>query len=544
MVLRAFTEALLGVSKFELMDLDDFPFEEYEDQWVKYTEAERWFNGTALNDQPEASNKADLYPMRINPILGTVMKHTSVLFGEVEDDARPLVIPKFLYSDDTEKVMAEENEKTLSDVWYENNGRALMVENGLLSQIYGGAIFAARWSYRDWDKYGGWRRWPIRVERINPKNAIVYPGAGDDFRLGEAWIVREIRNFEARKLGYSGDNETVWYVEHWTDDEIKAWVDGKPAMDIANGKPTPISGENPFGRIPITYIPHIRIGGFKGINAFDHLTNIVRELNLRWGDFGDAVNDDSHPITAIRNVNGSVQVRRVNEWLEVVDLGSSNDLISGGKEPDMFQVNDARASQAMENMIGGIYEQYRRDAFVPPVADGEDEGSQRSGLTLAIRFWPMTSHANMERFFWTAGLNTFENHILHMLATKKVSPITEKHTRLRSKQRWAPMLPRDREIDVNEWSIRSANALASFEHLVELAGDVEDIPEERTRTLEWIRDLEKAKIEAQYQFEMEQLEKEQEGDVEIAELQGENQLKVAKEQPNTFGQRPAGGGQS
>jgi len=542
MVLNALREFVVGVEKFDLQNLEGFPYEKYEEQWMQYTEAERWFNGSALGEQPEARNKADLYPLRINPIVGTVLKHTSTLFGEVEDDARPLVVPKVKYSSKNqgEKAKAIQVEHVLNDLWEENHGRAIMVENGLMSQVYGGCVF--KLTYVPWEGIdkGGRRRTPIRIERINPKNFVATPDASDDYNLLEAWIVRSIALVEAKLWGYTGDESSVWYVEHWTPETYEVFIDGKPATRQG----WELGGENIWKFVPAVYIPHIRIGSFLGFNAYSHLVGMIKELNLRFGDLGDSVNDDSHPIIAVRNTGGALQVRKVNEWLEYVDLGTDPGLSSAERPPDMFEVNRARTSTAMTALIDKIEGQYDRDSFVPPVAYGEDEGSQRSSLTLATRFWPLTSHTGIERYFWTPGLNLLSQFMLRMMAIKRLNEITEEHARLRIKQKWANQLPKDRAEDINEWQVRATSNLSSIEHLIEMAGDVEDVEEEREMILKWAADLEEAKQKVIQKYALQLQQDQNKAAATQQEAQLKTQEKVAKTQADSFAQRPPpqGGG--
>jgi hypothetical protein len=516
MVFNSLRDIFKSEREFNLQDLEGFPYSEYQDQWDEYTQAERWFTGAALEDQPENTGKADLYPMRINPIFGTVMKHAAILFGEVEDDGRALVVPKLVYDpeNEQEKKQAEFAEKILSDLWWENNGRATMIESALMSQIYGGCVLKATYVPWEWDKYGGHRQIPIRIEQINPKNFVGIPDGSDNYNLIDTWIVKEIARQDAVRWGYEGDEDYAWYVEHWTSKKYEITINGKPAYRMVGTEKVSLEDENPFGFIPMMYIPHVRITGFRGINAFSHLVGMVKELNARWGDFGDAVNDDSHPIVAARNIYGSIQLKRVTDWFEYLDLGNNPSISNNDRDPDAFQVNTQRASTAMTEMLEGIMAQYRRDSFVPPVADGEDEGSQRSGLTLSIRFWPLTTHGNIERYFWTPGLDRFHWMLLKIMAIKKIAEITEAHTKMRIRENWAPFLPKDREALVNEWAVRSSNNIASLDHLIELSGDVEDVQLERERILQSIQDIEAAKAKAQ---------------VELRKLEIQSQEKLAAE---------------
>lgn len=494
------------VQRFTLAEVPGFPMEIYQNQLGVYREQERWFKGIALDDQQTSTGqRTDLYPLRINPILSTVLKHAYILFGEVTNNGKPLVFPTIIPKGDgeREKKLAQEAEDALNMVWWENSGRSLQFENGVLSQIYGGCIFKA--TYVPWEADGvgtGWRQVPIRIERINPKSFIGRPSAGDMFRLREGWIVSDIPLDEARRWGYKGTDDMPTYVEYWSPTDYKTWINNEePAFFLPfPERQNPFNGANPFGFVPIVYVPHVRAGGFYGINAFDHLKGIIKELNARFADFGDAVAEDSHAPIGMRNVNGSPQLKTIANGIQVIDLGASGNITGNEAQPDLFEIQKQRASAAMKELVDQLVAQYRRDSNVPAVAEGEDEGSQRSALTLATRFWPLTSHVGIERIYFSSGMDVFNTYLLRMMAEKKIHGITEEHTKMIMKQSWAPMLPRDRQAEVQEWAARAQNNIGSVEHLIELTRDVDDIAEEREKILKWIEDVAEvqAKVESKY----------------------------------------------
>jgi hypothetical protein len=356
------------------------------------------------------------------------------------------------------------------------------------------------------------------------------------YRLAEAWLVKPITLAQAKTLGYAGSDKVVWYVEHWKPDTYKIQINDEQLTNTINGKTRPVGGDNPFGFVPLLYIPHIRIGSFLGMNNFDHLKGLVKELNLRFADYGDAVNDDSHATVAMRNAMAPKMVKIGTR--DVVDLGTATGITGNEPDPDMFEVSSQRASATMKDLVGEIYAQFRRDAWIPAVADGEDEGSQRSGLTLATRFWPLGQHVSTERAFWTAGMDVFQSNILRMMAEIEEGGITKEHVALRMRQKWAPLLPRDREADVQEWVQRASADLGSLEHLIELTGDVEDIDEQMELIYAWKERIEDmmAKIAAKYA--MKALEAQADADMELQEQEAETQVKVAKLTPA----QPFGGG--
>jgi len=474
------------IPKFALEDLEDFPIDTYNEQKSVYQNAENWFLGTALTEQSSAyGKKVDLYPMRINPIQGTVLKHAYTLMGEVEDDGRPLILTKMITRSSDELEIAKVAEEAINTIWWESMGRALMIENAILAQIYGGCVFKA--SFVPGDKE---RSIPVRIDRVRADEFIGYPEA-DNYRLSEAWIVRIIDAQQARLLGYKPDmdEEEFYYTEHWTRDSYIVRVNDQVAISKLDGNPRRQEGANDFGFVPIVYIPHVRAGYFLGMNVIDNLIGQVKELNRVFGDYGDAVNDDSHPIIAFRNVTGNIVMTKITSWLEALNLGNTQNIVGSEPEPDMWEVRTPRASAAMQELIREVWSQYQRDSDVPPVAYGEDEGSQRSSLTLTTRFWPLISHTGIERYYWTSGLDIFQRYLLKIMEIKKLAEITAKHAAFRMKHRWAPQLPRDREVDVQEWVARTGSDLGSVDLMLELAGDVEDVEFEKKRMLEWKKKL-------------------------------------------------------
>ena len=478
---------------FELQDIKDFPYDKWQLLKQTYQEAEAWFTGEKL--EKRNTNNIELYPLKINPIINTCLKHAYILFGEPQDDGRPQVYPKLTSTDKTKKDQIARAEEVLNLVWSQSSGRAMLMEGGILSQIYGGAILKVNWDGANRDKDNPLSQ--IGLESVPAPSFYGIPHPSNYYRLKHAWIIKKLEDVQAAALGYTPvANEDNWFVEYWDEAKFYQQINGQILEREVNGQIKPFAGRNPWGFVPIVYVPHVRVGTFIGINTFNHVLGLVKEINLRYADYGDAVNDDSHANLAGRNISSNPQIKEIGGGLNYIDLGSSRNLTGNEPEPDLFEVSKSnKASTAMKDLTDVLYEQYRRDAAHPSVADGEDEGSQRSGLTIAMRFWPMTSHVGIERYFWTPALNQINGMILKILAKKKKAGITTEHTKFLMKQKWAPELPRDREADVQEWTQRAANNIGAIETLLEATGDIDDVQGERQLILDWIKDV--AKIEAE-----------------------------------------------
>jgi hypothetical protein len=465
---------LSSIPSFELANLAGFPYSTYTAQNELYEELERWYTGQKVIDEvvDKATGKAvERYPIRINPLKGTTSKHTSVLFGRSIDSMRHGGIPvKFMcelgsVTDEQAKAI----EVALNDVWAENGGGSLFVTNGLLSQYLGGCVFAASWLPEQ-------KR--ILITNPKPNEFIGIPDGIDYVHLREAWIVRKIDSEDLPAYGMKAESNTghYYYIEHWDRKTYKISINDVPLMVGDN----PAEGANVFGTVPIQYIPHIRVKGLLGDSIIsDAAKGIIKEINLRWADTGDAVSDDSHTAIAIRNVrSGAVKVVKLPDGRIVYDLGSSTGLTNNEANPDMITVSSGSASEPMLKFGSDLYAMYRREVDHPAVADGEDEGSQRSGATLYNRMWSLTAHAELERVFWSVGLSEFSKILLKMMAVKEQYGITTEHTKAKFVIGWSPMLPHDRETLIQEMDIRARNKISSREHLMELSGDIIDTDKE------------------------------------------------------------------
>lgn len=158
----------------------------------------------------------------------------------------------------------------------------------------------------------------------------------------------------------------------------------------------------------------------------------------------------------------------------------------------MGAVRSQKASQTMLDFTADLLKAYRREVDHPAVADGEDEGSQRSALTLTTRMWPLTSHIETERTWWTVGICGLLKIVLTMLAKLKRENIIEEHAQEEFIIHWSPILPRDKESLVNEASVRAPNKLGSKRHIMSLFDDITD-PEEQLDEIREESDLDAPK---------------------------------------------------
>lgn len=456
-----------------------------------YEELESWYSGVVLQEQlidQETGKMVDRYPIQINPLRGTCLKHAAVLFGLTIDSMHLGGLPFSLVHDkpkknkkkskkagkDTESTpdtkkkssevdgRAEEVIQILESVFENNNAGSMLIGNAITSQYLGGSVLAARWR-PDLDK--------IEITSPGPDEFFGIPDGTNYFRLKEAWIVREITYSEAKtyRPEIAETESKYYYTEQWTEKEYEIAVNGITVT--VDGKP--YKGVNPFNVVPMVYIPHIRDKGFLGKSLITNaVKGLIKEMNLRFADIGDAISDDAHGHLVARNIAGTMKVGSLADGRKFIDLGSSTGM-TANESPDMFAIKTTSASEPMLKFSAELDALYRREVDHPAVADGEDQGSQRSSLTLNTRMWPLVSHVELERSFWAVGIKSFLSILLTILM-EKGKGITETDMDIKFAVKWPPMLPRDREVLVNEISIRSANELGSKKHLMGLFDDIEN----------------------------------------------------------------------
>ncbi len=458
---------------FLIQHLPGFPYRAYLNRQEIYEELNEWYSGFKLikfDVDATTGRRVELYPLRINPLKSTAEKHVTILLGEsmgaVESGGLPIrlnVVGKKVRN----KAREKELEKIISQVLLNSNLGATLQQTATESQYLGGSVYCV-----DWIPTEG----KIRISTIKTQEFIGEIYGADNWRLRNAWIVRAISYDEAKSLGVDrGEYSPYWYSEHWTEEEYSIRVNDV-VLKVGD---VPLEGKNVFGIVPIVYIPHIRTNGFYGDSMItDTVKGIIKELNLRMADIGDAIAEDSHSLTYIKNVRGSVQVKKLGGSLTVYDLGSRQSIGTSEPDPGMESLQRQSASSPMIDFSEKLMQAYRREVNHPAVADGEDEGSQRSALTLTTRMWPLLSHVKMERQNFTDGFRVLFGIVLKMMAIKNIEGVTEADTDVNIFVSWSPMLNKDREALLQEIAIRREHQVGSQRHMIELLEDVQDIDDE------------------------------------------------------------------
>lgn len=479
-----------------LEKIEGFPATEFARLEKIYQELEDWYNGEELTEQQQSSEGTiDTYPTQYNPIPDAVEKHVSMLFGhfDIQDTpiVRPIAVP--LTKDKAAKDTALELQKLFDTIFYENNANALFLDNGMNSQIYGGCIFKILCEpSEDLDPM---HTTAIRISNPHPRYFVAIPSGTDFWDLQEVWIVRPVSVLEAKTLygivydssENKNDNDITWLVEYASKTKLRTTIDNKVVTRTIGSEKVRLDQSNPYGVVPYIYIPHTRKGKFYGESMITGTIGLVKEMNLRLSDYGDAVSSDSHTTIVVSGQSDYriEEAQKVSPRVKAIKIKLTGMGATGTvkeSNPDVFQLQQT-AHTSMGELVDKLMDLFAKTVHIPPVAYGTDEGSQRSSATLVLRMWPLISHAQLERVYWTVGLNRICKIIVRMLSIKFPNKYT-KFNKIKIKQDWAPYLPKDREEIINEANVRYAAKMTSFQKIQELLGDVEDPEEEYKLVME------------------------------------------------------------
>jgi len=480
-----------------------FPMWVWAAQTARYREYWQWFNGDILNEErakTTGGKKVLKYPLGINPVRNFARKHAAILLGEETFDTpdplvRAIVTPQNPLSGsgiipDAEKNLALTAQNVINMVWAQSNGRAIQTENATLSQFLGGCVFQLTWQPERKNDF----RIPIIVQNVMPDFFLPIWATNDTWDLLEAYVVYRIPAYVAAEIYNYPYSKNGWatYCEHWTRKDYSIYLDGRPVTSGYYGTSTTYHKlNNPFGFVPFVYIPHLREGNFYGSSMVEDLRGLVREYNARTADLGDSIRDTVHRKRFVTDLTGDPKPKMLDEkgMVQAINLGSTNPATKA--TPHVFTEDPPQIPEGVADFPQRIWDQLLREANVGDIAFGEDEGSQRSALTLAFRMYPSTSHGRMERTYWTDGLNMIARKILRMCVVKAseipaVNIPKDFALRLQFGQDWKPMIPRDREQQVNEIILRFQAGNLSPEQALSMFADIEYIPEEVARIKEWL----------------------------------------------------------
>jgi hypothetical protein len=479
-----------------------FPLLQWQQQVQRYAEYWSWYTGEKLNESRGVSDSGETiyrFPLKMNEVRNFSHKHASVLLGEAPDGPAPMVKTTVIPKRPLDSANAEPNKQDkalallaqniINEVWLESRGRSIQIENAILQQFLGGCVFKVSWQ--------PWRddlRIPVVIEKVIPDFFMPVWNPKDYFDLLEVYEVYRIPAATAElQYGVKSSGTYSMYVEHWqkkatpfgTKTVYSIYIDDQPlTVRLTDGSTlTYRDVQTDWGFVPYVYIPTKREGSFYGHSIVEQIRGILLEYNARMADQGDAIRTTVHRRRYARNISQPVKERLIGKTTWVIDLGQEQ--FNAKHPPEVWAEDPPKMDSGTATFNKDLWAQLLREGELQNIAFGEDEGSQRSALTLAFRMWPTTARGRMTRSFWNDGMSLLCKMVLKIVSLNKVLLKYEIPMdfakRLDFAADWAPMMPRDREQDVQEnVALLQAHA-RGVETVVEKLGDVRDVAEEIAR---------------------------------------------------------------
>ena len=469
----------------------------YELNWQLYT-GEKWLEIDTRKDNSESQRK---YRLGVNDMALACNMHAQLLFGEVRDSSDPLV--SFKVSARRGQTLGdgviETAQDFLDELWSESAARRNQFVAGLSSQVTGGVFWRVRY---DLSSDNPFDLYPFKFEPIHADYVFpVFSPAST--RLSEVFVRYQLPREAARAEWGQWSNDwpnLIEYREHWT--SARAGLPGTLSITVGTeGTRKEIKTEqNPFGFVPFVYIPHIPSNGFFGIPLAEWAgaSDLAEEYNERLANTGDILKQNAYAFGVLKNhPTGKLNKQPFRLWKGgpvVVDIGSG---LPDGKQPELEWFDAADLSAGTMTYLDGLKKELRMSMAIPPVAVGEDEGSQRSSLTLTTRMFPMKSHVLTERWMWTSPMEDLNRMALQMAMIKQIGDLAGIDVaRVTITPNWAPMLPRDRAELVNELvqrqgvgHIAPVDALERYEDIP--TSEVENAYKRIQEHMQWSAELNK-----------------------------------------------------
>jgi hypothetical protein len=428
----------------DLGDISGVQRNSWEYQAARRLRWQQYFTGAIFEERVPLEASIDsteesplLYPVGVNLVKLLAFAQADALFGEWEED-----IVRFRVRQDVEETTsAEQAIKYWSTVLTDNDAQSLFNECAVDREVYGGTAIKVSPSLTLPGR--------IKLSRIELNSFFPIWDPDDPDTLLEAYVATSMTREQCKaKYGFDpGPNkDEVWRVEHWTPKSYENKIDNRRIAEF--------SGVNPWGVVPIVYIPRLRSNLWWGDPITPEIMPVQDELNMRLADLGDAINYNSHPIRYGYNLphtfnSSNFPIGPESFW----DLGR---VMGNSPEPTvgLLEANNPVPEPSFK-FIEFIYDWSRTSAFAPPIAFGEDQGGgQRSGRTLEIRMWPLLRATRRSRGYMANGIKRIMHIAAKILEQKGFSNISQ-HVLTRSVDGtivpdfW-PLMPKDQAALVDE----------------------------------------------------------------------------------------------
>ena len=486
--------------------------------WMQRRQAckrhKEWYEGVPLAATMEKRDKSSGEKIRRFPLDFNITKiacdvHRDIMRG-IPDYDDPLAVRAAVEREGNPD-LAERLEYVINEkVWRPSHGGPLQQEAMLAMNVYGGTVFKLSWEPWEQDL-------PYRLAvRLIKSPGYINPTADwlNPWKLLECYVGYEISARDAKiKYGIkvSDPRRNALYMEHWTPTKYRIAINDQVPVMKWNSQKFKLEGENPWGFVPIFYVPHERTTKeIFGDSLIPCQEELVREINSRARDLADIIRATTPGLFFGRDIDRALTVRRIIvdgiEVKKVVDLGRSRPTQSGGGSPDIFASPTPDISQALIEFPQTLLNFWMMMARISPAIFGLDDTSSGriTGPAIAQRMWTSIAYATTGRINFSDAKTAVDRSVATLLASKEESGafkkleieppgITSEMAQMNISQVYPPMIPLDREERHREMIDRLREGGVSIESYLREMG-VKDINGERARIISWMEEM--ARIDA------------------------------------------------
>ncbi len=362
---------------------DHFPWKYWEERQRDYRLALDYSTGQILQESEpgaESGQRQARWQSRLNQVRMAIDMHMFMTIGHIEKRGRHTLVQWQPLQED--RVGSDTDATLLQRIERENGLQWLLARQLRTMLIMGNAVWRLRVN-----REGVPRLQPVPPQTFYP----VY--ASTDGRLREVIVVTAMTAAEAsrefpawRNQSRFAGRETVLYREYWQEDG--SWQTSIGTDELQRGRLNP-------ARMP-----------------FEVMAN---KLNDGAPDGpGQAVGQSIYALQdAVNDLLDSLSVYVDREARKAVLLADTEDLAANTSlYQELLQLSTRSGSEHQARILGydisrlpahaltfvqWLVQLSRESVHTPPIAYGQDEGSQRSGETLVTRLWSLLRASSMAR---------------------------------------------------------------------------------------------------------------------------------------------------
>lgn len=394
-------------------------------------------------------------------------------------------------------------EAFLNSIWQYSNGGPIQQEGLLDMNIYGGCAYQIAWE--PWNT-----NLPYRLAvRLHQDPSIIHPvyDYTDRWNMLKCHIGYEIDPGVA-ELKYNvktnGSGKAL-YMEEWTREAWEIRINGQVPTIKWDDHKLKLSGENPWGFVPVFYIPHERTTEILGISPIKGTTELVKHINSRAGDISDLVHATRPGMLTTTDVQtSSLTAKPVtvegNTIAYALDLGKTK-AMPNAQKPELKAWPIVDIPPGLVGYPRELIDYWMMLSRIAPASFGLDDtqSGRITGPAVQARMFSSMAHAATERLNYTTGKTLIDRRLIQValalqadelystLGARALPEFDDGDIWMKINQVWPPSLLLDKKEMLDGLLARLQAHGISIEEFLRTLG-VQDVEGERAGILAWLEE--------------------------------------------------------